>query len=829
LSTAFVDQPAPAPIEEGPAQFSWASDMQRDAVEAPPGSPLLLIGGFNSGKTTAAILRALTLCQTFPGYKVAVLRKTFSDLRLTTRPSFDQWIKPEFVKTSNEKEVVLSNGSSFIFHHLDRPDSATILKGLEINAAILDQAEQMQEQTFTILLGRLGRWKGAKVPAWALHQREGDWPWKDKGGTPVPPMDVILTANPSEDGDPELHWLWQRFSPESPAFHKKYAPLGYRSMTMPTTDNKFAGEQNIEMLMQQDEDYRKRFVEGVWVKSKGHLFRIDESSLLDYDPDLMVQIQNNMNLGRGLDHGDSAPTCCLWYAVDGENNIFIWQEYYQAGITESGEFDISDHRRAITMLSKPLTFRTNIADPSIFNRTRGITGYNKHAKRWCLSPETPILTSDLRHVRVDSLAVGDIIAGFDEGNPSEDFRSRAYKASDRAWREAVVEDVREVHLPSYRITLDDGSEIVCSEGHQWLINPTGQWRLWRSTKRLKVGQRMLRATDVWETDTSHGAGYLAAAFDGEGFLTQHEKNGKRTFRAGFSQVENEMLARVERELEVRGYHPSKSRQSESASKTGKPCVQLCLSRRPEVLRLLGQIRPERLLPKLRIDDLGRIHAMDRPTITRIEYLGVRRLVGLQTSTKTLIAHGLMSHNSVADEYRDTRIIQEQTSLIWRPADNNEELSRSRLKQYLRLDKYHRHPVTGEPNAPHLYFIKQSPDWPHGCNHAISETRAAKRLQVGESDGKPIYGDDRDPDVPDHALDVIRYIVNSRPLPASGLNPQMAKPKKEKAIVEGDRVLITVPSIKHMPKRFQMTPERGAWKSKGGGYVVFLASLLSSFL
>lgn len=553
MSTQPVAEDQPPVVEESAEVFEFASEKQQEAVEVQPGSPLLLIGGFNSGKTTAAILRALALCQTFPGYKVAVLRKTFNDLKLTTRPSFDQWLTSDFVKSANEKEVVLTNGSSFVFHHLDRPDSATILKGLEINAAILDQAEQMQEQTFTILLGRLGRWKGAKVPGWAIEQRGGMWPWKDNAGRPVPPLDIVLTANPSEDGDPELHWLWQRFSPESPGFHKKWSALGYRSMTMPTTDNKFAGQQNIDMLMQQDEDYRARFVEGKWVKSKGHLFRVDEGSLIEYDPELMSQIQNNMNLGRVMDHGDSAPTCCLWYGVDGEGNIFIWQEYYQAGVTDTNDYDISDHRRAITQLSRPLTFRTNLADPSIFNKTRGITGYNKNAKRW----------------------------------------------------------------------------------------------------------------------------------------------------------------------------------------------------------------------------------------------------------------------SVADEYSDKRIIQEDTAIIWRPADNNEGLSRSRLKQYLRVDKFHRHPVTGELGSPHIFFIKRSPDWPHGAFYAVNETRAAKRIKVGESDGKPIYGDDRDPEIPDHALDCLRYLVNSRPLPAS-VSSSTQDHAKAYAKPDG-RVVITVPPITAGKKRFSMTPERGAWKSRGGGY------------
>jgi len=705
-----------------PQVFDFCSDKQKAAVEAFPGPPLLLIGGFNSGKTTAAILHMLALCQAFPGYKVAVLRKTFKDLSLTTRPSFDQWIRKDFVERANEKEVVLKNGSSFIFHHLDSPQSATILKGLEINAAILDQAEQMNERTFTILMGRLGRWKGAKVPSHTLASHQGEWQWKNQSGHPVPPVSCILTANPSEEGDPELHWLWQRFASDSPMWERKWQKLGYRQMVLPSTENKFAGEQNLNLLLQQEEDYVKRFVYGEWVKSKGHLFRLTEDSILDYDPDLIHHIRSSMHLGRVLDHGDTAPTCCLWWAVDDDHNLFFWQEYYQVGVTDERDYIVSDHRRAISALSAGLSFRTNIADPSIFNRTRGITGYNSREKRWCLSPETPILTADLRHVRVDSLAIGDVIAGFDEGNQSEDFRSREYRASNRYWREAVVEDVQEVYLPSYRITLDDGSEVVCSEGHQWLVNPTGQWRLWRSTKRLKVGQKMLRATDVWE------------------------------------------------------------------------------------------VRPERLLPKLNIGGLGRIHASHRPEIVKIEYLGIRRLIGLQTSTKTLIANGLMSHNSVADEYKDMRIITEDTAIYWKPADNNEDLSRQRLRQYLRRDDSHRHPFTGELGAPHIYFIRQSEEWPHGCHFAIREIRAAKLEVKAENDGKPIFGKDRDPHIPDHSLDCVRYCVNMRPLPTGGQLPAI-EPVKAYAKPDG-RVTITVPPVTEA----QAAPRsRGSWKSRFGGY------------
>jgi hypothetical protein len=519
--------------------------------------------------TTAAILYMLALCEAFPGFKVAVLRKTFADLRDTVRPSFDEWIPEHARVESSEKRVVLKNGSSFVFHHLDRPDFATILKGLEINGAILDQAEQMQEPTVKILLGRLGRWKGAKVPLWTVEkykQETGlEWPWKNRSKQNIPPTAAMLTANPSEDGDPELHWLWQRFSPESKAWQLIWSKKGFRQLVLPTASNKFASQQNIDYLLSQDEDYIKRYYYGQWVRSKGHIFRLDPLSELDYDDGLMAQIQNSMKLGRALDHGDTAPTCCLWYACDENNNVFIFQEYYQPGMTDAGEFGVEEHRKAITQLSKGMTIRTNLADPSIFDKTRGISGYNKRARRW----------------------------------------------------------------------------------------------------------------------------------------------------------------------------------------------------------------------------------------------------------------------SVATEYSDTKLMDGSTKLYWQDADNNEMLSRTRLKQYLKIDPKHRHPITGELGAPHIYFIKQSPYWEFGCVHALSEIRTAKREVKGEVDGRQIFGDNRDESIPDHALDCVRYIVNSRPLPAS----LPSESPKLKAYAKPDgRVVVTVPPVTHKSAYTRRNNvERGSWKSRGGGYLLLVGSLLSFLL
>jgi hypothetical protein len=118
--------------------------------------------------------------------------------------------------------------------------------------------------------------------------------------------------------------------------------------------------------------------------------------------------------------------------------------------------------------------------------------------------------------------------------------------------------------------------------------------------------------------------------------------------------------------------------------------------------------------------------------------------------------------SIADEYCDTRVMPQGTALYWTPADNAEMPSRSRIKEYLRVDPEHVHPVTREKGSPRLFFLKKSSEYPNGCDRTILELKSQKRLKIEEAGGRDVYSDDRDDSVPDHAYDALKYFVISRP-------------------------------------------------------------------
>ena len=135
--------------------------------------------------------------------------------------------------------------------------------------------------------------------------------------------------------------------------------------------------------------------------------------------------------------------------------------------------------------------------------------------------------------------------------------------------------------------------------------------------------------------------------------------------------------------------------------------------------------------------------------------------------------------SVADEFSDRRIIDPRTAISWRPANNDESMTINRVREYLRGDPRHRHPTTGRLGAPRAYFLRRTPDYPHGCHEVLTDIRAARRVEVGNlADGTKLYGDDRDEKVRDHWLDCVRYSIGMRP----ALGPKGAEPPPEPGTV-----------------------------------------------
>jgi hypothetical protein len=308
-------------------------------------------GGFNNGKTYAGCLKAFTLLTTFPNYRVAIARQVLADLKRTTMQTFFKICPRELIERHNEQDglTVLKNRSQINWMHLDKVDESS-LRGLEINSVLVDQAEETEEKVYDVLDARIGRWDGAEIPASLLSQNP-DWP-TSKQGKLIAPSYIMLLCNP----DTQYHYIYRKYHPDSLERDPRFFFIEGQ------WDSTLGSEESYEVALRRGEEWVEKYVKGRWGLSEAQIHRVSTDSLIDPSDELLDRIRRKGNLFKSMDHGDSSPTCCLWFAS--LNGVYIcYREYYL------GNEVISKHRRNITELSFDEKYTANYADPQIFKKT----------------------------------------------------------------------------------------------------------------------------------------------------------------------------------------------------------------------------------------------------------------------------------------------------------------------------------------------------------------------------------------------------------------------------------------------------------------------------
>lgn len=281
-------------------------------------------------------------------------------------------------------------------------------------------------------------------------------------------------------------------------------------------------------------------------------------------------------------------------------------------------------------------------------KANGQTLAYKAVNYFCVSPDTLILTSDLRHVPAREVKSGDHLVGFDEY--SEDHRGRG--TGKRFFRDAVATHADLVTKASVEVRTSDGKITTCSEDHKWLIRmPDMQPRLrWVEAKYLTPEMQFL-SLGTWQPDTSRDAGYLAGLYDGEGCLTNRTSSGRPTnliFSQNPGSVMDEYRAAMDRLGLTYSYVPC------TASST-TTCDHARVSGLARMMRTIGTLRPARFMSRAtELFDGAELHTTrmmeSTPHVVSVTPIGERELMSIGTSTRTLVANGYLSHNCQGSAY-----------------------------------------------------------------------------------------------------------------------------------------------------------------------------------
>jgi hypothetical protein len=186
----------------------------------------LYIGAWRSGKTYAGCIEGYKHSILYPKNCGIIFRKDFTNLQDTTMKTFLQVVPQDDILDFNKSEhrIMLKNGSEIYFRHLK---DGLKLGSLSLGWFFIDEAEEIDEEIFTALIGRLSL-KNSACVGW-------------------------LVSNPPNTD----HWLYRTFN-DNP-------DNSYQVFYASTYENKANLPQDyIASLEKLPESWRKKYLEGHW-------------------------------------------------------------------------------------------------------------------------------------------------------------------------------------------------------------------------------------------------------------------------------------------------------------------------------------------------------------------------------------------------------------------------------------------------------------------------------------------------------------------------------------------------------------------------------------
>ena len=288
-----------------------------------PEQVIAFFGGIGNGKTFAGILKGI-LRVLDPEQKPQlgmIARQTYPELRDSTQRTFFELVHlfgllpgVHYDYKKQENRVIFKNGHEIIFRSLDDPAK---LLSINLGWFYIDQAEEVSEEVFLTLLGRL---RAVATPqCWITGNPLGhNWVWHRFIHDPVP-GNIIFNAKTEEN----IHNL----------------PEGY-----------------IDSLKKNyNEIWINRYLYGSWDAFEGQIYP-------DFEPSIHVvnDINPDYNWRRfiAIDHGRTNPTAILWGAVDQDDKVWVYREHYEAG--QDAEY----HARMCKSFLNEGAYETYVIDPS---------------------------------------------------------------------------------------------------------------------------------------------------------------------------------------------------------------------------------------------------------------------------------------------------------------------------------------------------------------------------------------------------------------------------------------------------------------------------------
>ncbi len=320
------------------------SEFMSSVLDPDSSKYIAYIGGVGSGKTLVGCIAMLSLAVSYPGdYLIA--RQYMPELKITTLKTFLEICPKELIEEYRVADGIIklraSGGktSTIIFRQLEDSDK---LRSLNLSGYYIDEASQVSEAAFMLLQGRL-RGNGLR-----------------KG---------FITSNPNGHD-----WIYSWFVKQD-HFNNDAAKKDYRLIRAPSTENIHLPDGYVEsMLSTWSAERIKREIEGSFDSFEGMIYTEFRRDVHVIQP---FRVPDDWTRVVGIDHGYRNPTSWIWGAVDYDENVYIYREFYEREwlIEEICKGNKKKNQVGVLSLCKGEKISQARIDPSV-RAVRGATGFS---------------------------------------------------------------------------------------------------------------------------------------------------------------------------------------------------------------------------------------------------------------------------------------------------------------------------------------------------------------------------------------------------------------------------------------------------------------------
>jgi PBSX family phage terminase large subunit len=298
-----------------------------------------LFNEFGSGKTSAGIIKSWLLLEEYANNFGVVIRNFRDDLRNATIPQYFElifgirnYIPPDVGWNKTNNLLTLSNGSQLKFMALDRPEDATKLKNLVIGFFWIEQAEEIPEEVFTMLQGRL-RLKSVPHYGFITGNPEGGDHWIKKTFYSHP-LNVTVEEI---DGINVQYGFWGKNDSlgitARPLSNEKNLPEGYYKGLKETFPR----------------EWQIKYIYSMWTGLSGLVYPFEDDNIVYENEQFSLNdLPKYSIVAYAQDYGISDTSPMVWLTlVKHDGTYYVVDEYYEY---EKGIDDVCNYVKSLNAI-----------------------------------------------------------------------------------------------------------------------------------------------------------------------------------------------------------------------------------------------------------------------------------------------------------------------------------------------------------------------------------------------------------------------------------------------------------------------------------------------